>query len=116
MMAALFAVTLNFLQPLAHAATMRDGAPGALWQVFCNSAAADPEQQGAVDTTPNGKSASHECCLGLAHAPALLAPSLDFVTLPPTETVAAVLRPAERHPAAAIRDGPTRPRGPPFPV
>ena len=28
---ALFAITLNFLQPLAHAAMMRDGAPSALW-------------------------------------------------------------------------------------
>ena len=39
---ALFAITLNFLQPLAHAALMRDGAPRELWSVFCNSTAAGP--------------------------------------------------------------------------
>ena len=32
---ALFAITLNFLQPLAHAALMRDGAPSALWTAMC---------------------------------------------------------------------------------
>ncbi len=31
--AALFAITLNFLQPLAHAAMLRDGAPRAMWSV-----------------------------------------------------------------------------------
>src|SRR5262249_39305786 len=36
--AALFAITLNFLQPLAHAALLRDGGPVAaasLWGAFC---------------------------------------------------------------------------------
>ena len=42
---ALFAITLNFLQPLAHAAMMRDGMPSTLWTVFCNSSAADPERR-----------------------------------------------------------------------
>ena len=32
--AALFAITLNFLQPLAHAALMRSGAP-ANWAAMC---------------------------------------------------------------------------------
>jgi hypothetical protein len=32
--AALFAITLNFLQPLAHAALMRDGSP-ANWAAMC---------------------------------------------------------------------------------
>ena len=36
---ALFAITLNFLQPLAHAAMMRSGAPETLWTAFCNSTA-----------------------------------------------------------------------------
>ena len=116
LMAALFAVTLNFLQPLAHAAAMREGTPGAIWQVFCNSAVADPESQGAVgsDAVPGGKLAVHDCCLGLAHAPALLAPAPDFVTLQPLMAESALLVPAEPRAAATIRDGPSRPRGPPF--
>jgi hypothetical protein len=112
LMAALFAVTLNFLQPLAHAASMRDGNPSALWSMFCNSAVADPDNQ-ADATTPAKSIDKHECCLGLAQAPALIAPTADFVALPPVETALAPSVPAERHPAFAIRDGPSRPRGPP---
>ena len=54
LMAALFAVTLNFLQPLAHAASMRDGNPSTLWSMFCNSAVADPaaETGNKTDATP----------------------------------------------------------------
>ena len=69
-MAALFAVTLNFLQPLAHAASMRDGNPSALWSMFCNSAVADPDNK--ADATPPKSANTHECCLGLAHAPSLI--------------------------------------------
>jgi hypothetical protein len=111
LMAALFAVTLNFLQPLAHAASMRDGNPSALWSMFCNSAVADPDNK--ADATPTKSADKHECCLGLAHAPSLIAPSPDFVALPPVVTAQAPLLPAEQRPAVAIRDGPTRPRGPP---
>lgn len=110
--AALFAITLNFLQPLAHAAMLRDGGPraaSALWGVFCL-----PTMQ--EDGTPAPVPASnkvHECCLGLAHAPVLAEPSAAFVTV---ELVAAdfvfaaaldILTPV------GIRDGPHRPRGPP---
>lgn len=110
--AALFAITLNFLQPLAHAAMMRDGGPqaaAALWGVFCL-----PTMQ--EDGTPAPVPASnkvHECCLGLAHAPLLAEPSAGFVAV---EVVAAdlvlaadldVLTPV------GIRDGPHCPRGPP---
>ena len=59
LMAALFAVTLNFLQPLAHAASMRDGNPSALWSMFCNSAVADAD--GKTDATPAKSSDKHEC-------------------------------------------------------
>lgn len=111
LMAALFAVTLNFLQPLAHAASMRDGNPSALWSMFCNSTVADPEGKG--DTTPAKSTGKHECCLGLAHAPALIAPTSAFVALPPVETALAPSLPAEQRPALAIRDGPAPPRGPP---
>ena len=115
LMAALFAVPLNFLQPLAHAASMRDGNPSALWTMFCNSAVADPTNEAGQksDATPAKASVQHECCLGLAHAPGPIAPSSTFVALPPVVTALAPMLPAEQRPAVAIRDGPTRPRGPP---
>ena len=109
---ALFAITLNFLQPLAHAALMRSGAPTALWTVFCNSAAAEPD--GKSSSLPGGAGQSHECCLGLAHAPALAAPPAIFALLEPVTVTTAVSLPAERPVAAGIRDGPSRPRGPPL--
>ncbi|MBV8166438.1 MAG: DUF2946 family protein, partial [Alphaproteobacteria bacterium] len=69
---ALFAVTVNFLQPLAHAALFRLGAPEALWSIFCNSAAADPTHaDGSLPTASH----DHDCCLGLAHATPLVEPS-----------------------------------------
>jgi len=113
--AALLAVTLNLLQPLAHAALMRDGGPGALWSAWCEAAAADPEATATDRGTPapSGASGQHECCLGLAHAPSLVAPSNDFVLLPPMDGAALVLLPAAQRPSIAIRDGPPRPRGPP---
>ncbi len=52
MAVALFAITLNFLQPVVHAALMRDGAPSALWTVFCNATAADPD--GKSGSVPDG--------------------------------------------------------------
>ena len=107
---ALFAITLNFLQPLAHAAMMRDGAPSALWTVFCNSTTADPE--GKSGQTPMAASA-HECCLGLAQVPAIAAPPLSFVALAPVSTFIAPLVAAEHPTPVGTRDGPTRPRGPP---
>ena len=110
MAVALFAITLNFLQPLAHAAMMRDGAPEKLWTVFCNSTAADPD--GKSGQAPMAASA-HECCLGLAHAPALSVPPASFVALAPVSTFIAPLASAEPSTPVAIRDGPTRPRGPP---
>jgi hypothetical protein len=111
LMAALFAVTFNFLQPLAHAASMRDGNAAALWAMFCKSAVADPDN--TTDAAPAKPATQHECCLGLAHAPSLIAPSATFTAVPPVVTALASMLPAEQRPAAAIRDGPTRPRGPP---
>ncbi len=45
--AALFAITLNFLQPLAHAAMMRDGGPMAvsLWTSMCTPSAGEDNAQ-----------------------------------------------------------------------
>lgn len=111
LMAALFAVTLNFLQPLAHAALVRDGSPSALWTMFCHSAAADPDSDRG--TLPGKSSTKHECCLGLAHAPALLAPAGVFVAALLPKTAGPPSLPAASRPAVAIRDGPHTPRGPP---
>lgn len=108
--AALFAITLNFLQPLLHAALMRDGPPQALWSVFCNAAAGDPDGQQMPD---GGVTPAHDCCLGLAHAAPLTPPSLEFVVLPPLVAALASFLPDDPAPAVGIRDGPRRPRGPP---
>jgi hypothetical protein len=108
--AALFAITLNFLQPLAHAALMRDGIPPALWTMFCNSAAADPDKQsGQMPASGH----DHECCLGLAHATTLAPPSAAFIVVEPVVAVAMPSLPAEQPTPVGIRDGPKRPRGPP---
>lgn len=110
--AALFAITLNFLQPLAHAALMRDGAPSTLWSAFCSASAADTSADAEKGSKPIAADA-HECCLGLAHAAAIALPSADVVVLAPVATPIVPLVAIERPTSVAIRDGPTRPRGPP---
>jgi hypothetical protein len=89
---------------------MRDGAPSALWTAFCNSTVADPD--GTSGQTPMTASA-HECCLGLAHVPAIAAPPVAFVAIAPVSSFIAPLVSAEQPTPVGIRDGPTRPRGPP---
>jgi len=105
---ALFAITLNFLQPLAHAALMRDGAPSALWSVFCNASPRDTSQNAPLAAD------KHECCLGLAHAAALAAPTMVAVAVEPVAQVVQPLRSIDELAAVGIRDGPHRPRGPPL--
>jgi hypothetical protein len=110
--AALFAITLNFLQPLAQAALMRDGGPMALslWASMCAPATGQDDTQDSMPAA--GK--MHECCLGLAHAPALASPPTAFVAVEPVAV--AVDRPLVALDALApvgIRDGPSQPRGPP---
>jgi hypothetical protein len=107
---ALFAITLNFLQPLAHAALMRDGAPSTLWSVFCDASGAGAAHK---DSAP-AKAISHECCLGLAHATAFAAPPTAFVLVERVAAVASPLLPAEQLTPVGIRDGPSQPRGPPL--
>lgn len=114
--AALLAVTLNLMQPLAHAVLMRDGGPGAPWSAWCKAAVADPDRPSAAGReapAPPVLDGPHDCCLGLAHAASLVAPSDSFALLSPLDSTAPVPRPAEQRPSAAIRDGPPRPRGPP---
>jgi hypothetical protein len=113
---ALFAITLNFLQPLAHAVLMRDGGPEAAartWGVFCLPAA------DADGTEAPGQQAGkvHECCLGLAHAPVLAEPLATAFLLVETAAEAVVFAANDEALApVGIRDGPHRPRGPPSPV
>ena len=107
---ALFAITLNFLQPLAHAALMRDGTPSALWSMFCKSA---PDERESSNKSAPTSTVDHDCCLGLAHAPALLAPPTAFVLLPASTPALASSLPVEQSGSAGIRDGPHRLRGPP---
>ena len=108
--AALFAITLNFIQPLAHAALMRDGGPAAAartWGAFC-APSAGQDEGGAPATV-----AAHDCCLGLAHAPAIAPPSTAFALI---EHVVAAIRVEADFDALSlvgIRDGPSQPRAPP---
>jgi len=108
--AALLAITLNFLQPLIHAALMRDGTPTTLWSAFCTSTP-DQRQDGQRQEAPLAAD-KHECCLGLAHAVAFAAPAMAVVL---GEAVAVPQRPLSSNVATAVgtRDGPHRPRGPP---
>ena len=106
---ALLAITLNFLQPLVHAALMRDGAAAGLWSAFCNAA---PGTRSDSQKVPFA-SDKHECCLGLAHAVAFTPPAAIFT---PVERAATVIQPLasfDQLMAVGSRDGPHRPRGPP---
>lgn len=107
---ALLAITLNFLQPLVHAALMRDGTPAALWNVFCNAASDTRANTGQdVPLAPD----KHECCLALAHTVAFTPPAAIFT---PVERIAAAVQPLasfDELTPVGIRDGPHRPRGPP---
>jgi hypothetical protein len=108
--AALFAITLNFLQPLAHAALMRDGGASAgTWAAMCLPGAAQQDDQ-----NPTAASTPHECCLGLAHAPAIAEPSSAFVAVDRPATTVRPLETAQSLTPVGIRDGPSQPRAPPL--
>jgi hypothetical protein len=110
--AALLGITLTALQPLTEAIAARHGASWTPWSIFCKAAAAydtDGDNSGVPQAA-----AKHECCLGLAHAPAMVEPSaafasVDFVT--PSDTP---LRRVEVATSVGIRDGPHQPRAPPL--
>ena len=110
--AALFAITLNFLQPLAHAALMRDGGPQAaalMWGAFCQPTPDQDDAQGPAPTA--GK--THECCLGLAHAPVLAELSSVFVLIELTAFKTRFVAERDALSPVGIRDGPSQPRAPP---
>jgi hypothetical protein len=113
LMVALFALTLAILQPLAHSVMLRAGGPEAaagLWGAICQSSA-----DGESDRSGSSAAKIHDCCLGLAHSPVLLGPSVAALFVDPVPTSDAV--PAHhRHPTpGAMRDGPQQPRAPPLP-
>ena len=114
---ALFAITLNFLQPLAHAAMLRDAGPLAaakMWGAFClPSANQGTEEDGSSSSLP-ASAQNHECCLGLAHAPVLAEPSAAFVRIDPVVTTIRFVAAVEAQSPVGIRDGPSQPRAPPF--
>lgn len=111
--AALFAITLNFLQPLAHAALLRDGGPmeaARVWGAFCLTAAEDESGNGPL---PDARKI-HECCLGLAHATAMAGPSARFTIEPPVVRAPSVMAAVPAVGTAGIRDGPLQARAPPL--
>ena len=114
---ALFAITLNFLQPLAHADMLRDAGPLAaakMWGAFClPSAGQTGEEDGSSAPAPT-TTQNHECCLGLAHAPVLGEPSTAFVRVDPVVTTIRFVAAVEAQSPVGIRDGPSQPRAPPF--
>lgn len=111
---ALFAVTLAVFQPLAHAVMLRTGsfeAASALWGSLCQPRGdkSEAEHRGSANA------GVHDCCFGLAHAPAQLLPSGTSIAVDPVEVPQRV-HAAHHHPSTgAIRDGPNQPRAPPLP-
>ena len=112
--AALFAITLNFLQPLAHAALMRDGGSMASspWAAMCLPGTTQDDGQGQAPTANK----MHECCLGLAHAPAIAQPSAVFILIEPLVAAVHIVAEVDALSPVGIRDGPSQPRAPPLPV
>lgn len=110
---ALLAITLNFLQPLAHAALMRDGGP-ATWAALClPGAAAGGERDGTAPVAGT----QHECCLGLAHASVMSVPPTAFAVVGlPTPSIERPTLAVEVPASVGIRDGPSQPRAPPLPA
>ncbi|MGQ0582193.1 MAG: DUF2946 family protein [Reyranella sp.] len=114
--AALFAITLNFLQPLAHAALMRDGGPDVaarMWGVFCLPGAGQDDGQNQEQGQAPTAGKMHECCLGLAHAPALAELSTVFVAIEHVAARGHVVTATDAISTVGSRDGPSQPRAPP---
>jgi hypothetical protein len=112
LVAALFALTLAILQPLAHAVMLRTGGPeaaAALWGAICQ-----PTADGEAEGSGSSPAKVHDCCFGLAHTPVLLGPAVAGIFV---DQVPASDRVPSRHhhpTTGAIRDGPQQPRAPPL--
>ena len=110
---ALFAITLNFLQPLAHAALMRSGMADSPFAVLCTSEGSQLVSRQHDADGPKPALHSHDCCLGLAHAPAMAEPPQAFLLVEPAELIVRFVAPVDALAPVGIRDGPNQPRGPP---
>ena len=110
---ALFAITLNFLQPLAHAALMRGGMAGSPFAVLCTSEGTQLVSQQDSADGPKQLTHSHDCCLGLAHAPALAEPPQAFLFVEPAALIVRFVASVDVLAPVGIRDGPNQPRAPP---
>ena len=103
----LLAITLDALQPLAHAAAMRaDPAARSFWSALCQ---VDVDESQERPTAKN-----HQCCLGLPHVWAKAEPDAAFTPLPHVVVTDRLAGRQRRPSAAGIRDGPNQPRAPPF--
>jgi hypothetical protein len=112
--AALFAITLNFLQPLAHAALMRDGdATTSSWAAMCLPSALQGAGQDDAQGQAPAAGKMHECCLGLAHAAAIAEPSFAFTLIEPVAATVHIVVEVDALSPVGIRDGPNQPRAPP---
>jgi hypothetical protein len=110
---ALFAVTLNFLQPLAHAALMRGDMAGSPFAVLCTSEGTELVSQQDSADGPRQAVHSHDCCLGLAHAPSIGEPPQAFLLVEPAAFAVRFVVAADALAPVGIRDGPHRTRAPP---
>jgi Protein of unknown function (DUF2946) len=110
---ALFAITLNFLQPLAHAALMRSGMADSPFAVLCTSEGSQlVSRQHHADGHKQALH-SHDCCLGLTQAPAMAEPPQAFLLVEPAALIVRFVAPVDALAPVGIRDGPNQPRGPP---
>ena len=100
---ALFAITLNFLQPLAHAALMRSGGP-TTWAAICQPGTTQDD----VRASP-APAQIHDCCIGLAHAPLLAAPPTHSSWSSVWRRSSCCLRPTRRSRRSAFATGPPNP-------
>lgn len=114
LVAALLALTLAILQPLAHAVMLRTGGPeaaAALWGAICQ-----PTADGEAEGSGSSSAKVHDCCFGLAHSPVLLGPAVAAVLVDQSTVSSPVPSRHHHHPSTgAIRDGPQQPRAPPLP-
>lgn len=111
---ALFAVTVAVFQPLAHAVMLRMGsaeAASTLWGALCQLRG----ERGEADSKAPASAQVHDCCFGLAHAPALVLPSGHSIDVEAAEAISRIRAAHQYRSTGSIRDGPNQPRAPPLP-
>lgn len=121
LVAALFAISLATLQPLAHTVALRLVGPEAaakLWGAICapsgKTSGETGGETGEAGTPAPSKAKFHECCFGLAHAPVLALPSGASMPVGQVTLAEAIPVDRDRPTTGAIRDGPNQPRAPPL--